>query len=535
MSLPVVMAAAGPQPQSPASLNAQIIAAATAANPGLATNLPGTLIEDIVSTDTGALVLIDQAQVETINSLTPHGANLFILGKLGEIYGVKQGVLHNTSVYVMFSGYAGVVIPSGMIVSDGTYQYQTQDVGVVSSTGFSSLMYCVATIAGTWAIPEFSVTTIVSSTPANSLLTVFNPHEGIPGTTEESPETYRARVLAAGLVTATGMNAMVKSALKAAGANRVSVIQNTHYTPSRWEILIDTGDPYVLATAIYQTCGDINSLTGSSILVTGITAASNALVTTDLYHGYTSATFTGAILLNFLTVSAISGGSIAVGDHVIGTCPAGTVITAISSINADGTGTYNVNNSGTYTATGSATQVTVTGVVGTMATAMNGVPFLATVASNHTFTTGINTTGLAWTSGGVCLPNSRNQAVSIIDIPDTYSVPFVISPVQAVNINITWNTTATNIISGSSVSQLGIPAIIDYVNTLGMGEPINTFEMTAVLSDALSTIIPPNQLSRLVFAVYINGEAVAPNAGTGAIYGDREGYFSARSIVLTKG
>ena len=153
MTIPVVMSASGAVPTPPITLNQELIALAVASNPGLTANLPGTLIEDIASTDTGALVLIDQARVETINSVTPFGANLFLLNQLGQIYGVPQGTSTNTSVYVTFTGTPGYVIPKGTIVSDGSYQYVTQDASVISSGGTSASVYCVATISGSWAVP----------------------------------------------------------------------------------------------------------------------------------------------------------------------------------------------------------------------------------------------------------------------------------------------------------------------------------------------------------------------------------------------
>ena len=47
MSLPLVMTAAGATAADAATVNAEIIALATASDPGLTANLPGTLIEDI--------------------------------------------------------------------------------------------------------------------------------------------------------------------------------------------------------------------------------------------------------------------------------------------------------------------------------------------------------------------------------------------------------------------------------------------------------------------------------------------------------
>ena len=182
-------------------------------DPGLTANLPGTLIEDIASTDTAALVLIDSARVETVNSVTPYGCNLFILNQLGQIYGVQQGVGSNTSVNVVFSGTAGYVIPQGVIVSDGTYQYVTQSAGVINTGGTSDSIYCVATVSGTWAIPAGSVTTIVSSVPTGITLTVTNPNTGTPSTTDQTAEEYRTQVLNAGLVTCSGTPNAIKTSL----------------------------------------------------------------------------------------------------------------------------------------------------------------------------------------------------------------------------------------------------------------------------------------------------------------------------------
>lgn len=87
-TLPVVLDKSGLQPQSPLSLRAQLLALVAATNPGYTANLPGSLIEDISSTDVAALALIDSARVELVNSLTPYGANAFLLLQLGNIYGV---------------------------------------------------------------------------------------------------------------------------------------------------------------------------------------------------------------------------------------------------------------------------------------------------------------------------------------------------------------------------------------------------------------------------------------------------------------
>src|ERR1700674_533011 len=90
-NFPVVIGPQGLQPQQPADLLAQLLAAVAATNPGYTANLPGSLVEDISSTDVAAIALIDQAKVELVNSLTPLAANNFLLTQLGQIYGPTLG------------------------------------------------------------------------------------------------------------------------------------------------------------------------------------------------------------------------------------------------------------------------------------------------------------------------------------------------------------------------------------------------------------------------------------------------------------
>jgi len=268
MSLPIVMTAAGLAPESPTSLHDQVIAGAVALNSGLTANLPGTLIEDIASTDTAALVLIDSAQVETVNSLTPYGANLFVLNQLGQVYGVQQGRGSNTAVYVVFSGTPGFVISAGVIVSDGTYQYVTQSATVINSTGVSNTVYCVASQSGSWAVPANSVTSILSSVPTGVTLTVTNPNTGIPSTGVQSPEDYRSQVLGAGLVACAGTVQAIRSYLQNVPGvvqSLISIRQVVVSSVNRWQVICGGGDPVAVANAIFLGVGDPNVLVGSQI------------------------------------------------------------------------------------------------------------------------------------------------------------------------------------------------------------------------------------------------------------------------------
>lgn len=469
------MTQSGLQPQSPTDLNAQIISIATVASPGLTATLPGSLVEDLSSTETASLALIDQAQVDLVNSMTPYGANLFILNQLGQIYGVQQGVSTNTSVYVVFSGTPGLLLAQGIIVSDGTYQYIVQENSIINSTGQSAPVYCVANVEGTWAVPANTVTTISSAIPSTTTVTCTNPEPGTPSTGAESVDTYRARVLGAGLVACSGTLQMIKTLLSnvnGVNPNLISVTYNSYY--KKWEVIVAGGDPYAVANAIYLGSGDPNALCGSALLITGITNANPGVITTNLYHGYT----TGQ-------------------------------------------------------------QVVISGIVGM--TALNGTFYVKTVLSQYTFTvsatsggTAIDTTSYpAWTSGGIITPNFRNQVVTVNSPPNLYDIPFVIPVQQAVTVSVTWNTYATNLVLNSTVQAAGAPAIVAYINGLSIGLPINLIELQTVTAEAISALVPIEQLSKLTFLVSINGVLVPPATGTTTIYGDPEGYFFMDTTTIT--
>ena len=460
------MTSAGLQPTSPATILAELIANVAATNPGYTANLPGSLIEDISSTDVGAIALCDSALVELVNSISPTSANPFIMGQLGAMYGITQGVGFNTSVDVIFSGPPGFVIAQGFLVSDGTYQYAVQDTAIIGTGGQSGTVYCLAQLTGSWAVPANSVTQLVTSVPSGVTLTVTNPEAGVPGTGVETVEAYQAHVLQAGLAVSQGMPTALRTALQQVSGvspRLVSVRQQSN----QWEIICGGGDPYQVANAIFTSLFDISNLTGSVLGITGITQANPGVVTTDLNHGFSS----------------------------------GQVI----QINS---------------------------VVGM--TQVNGNSYTITVLTETTFSIGVDTTGYStYTSGGVVTPNLRNVSVNILDYPDTYQITYVNPPQQTVGMVVTWNTFATNYISPAAIAQAGQPAIVDYINNLVVGQPLNLLEVQLVFQEAISSILPSQQLTTLTFSVTVNGIATSPEAGTSVIPGDIESYFYATAANIS--
>lgn len=267
MTLPVVMTASGPMPNSPAALNSDLIATVQAEDADFTANLPGLLLEDLTSTGTAMLSQMDQARVDAINSVTPYGANAFILSQQGVLLGLMQGAATNTSVLVVFSGSTvpGYVIQKGTVVSDGTYQYILQTGAVIQSTGGSPAVLAVASQSGTWSVPAGSVNQIATSlpTPYNTAVTVSNPQAGTPATTTESVQSYRSRIMQAQQIAGQGTPAFVTTLLQdvpGVTARLVSVLQTTF----GWEFLCGGGDPYAVAYAIYQGTLDLSTIVGSN-------------------------------------------------------------------------------------------------------------------------------------------------------------------------------------------------------------------------------------------------------------------------------
>lgn len=477
--IPLIMTSAGPQPTPPATLRASLIAQVVQTNPGYTANLPGSLIEDVSSTEVAGLAMMDSARVEAVNDVTPAGANDFVLFQLGQIYlgepGGAPGTPTNTSVSVVFTALdpntslpiTGLVVPQGFVVSDGTYQYIVQDGGVTAANGQTPPLFCLATIPGTWGVASGTVTQLITSEPTDVNLTCSNPLPGTAGNAAETSEQYRARVFQAGQAVSTGMTTQLKTLLGVVSGVQQRLV-SVRQSGAAWEVLVGGGDPYQVAGAIFASGLNIAGLVGSTLNVTNITQANPGVVTTDKNHGYAN----------------------------------GQV-------------------------------VTMSGIVGM--TPLNGVPVTITVVDEKDFSIGVNTIVMpAYISGGVCSPNLRNVTVNISDPPDIYGVTFVNPPQQTVTIAVSWNTTQANFVSAASVAQLAATAIAAYINSIPVAGPISVAVLTETFVDAVSGVLDPETISVLTFAVSINGVSTPPTGQL--ITGDPESYFfaTASGIAVTQ-
>lgn len=264
---PTVIGKEGAIPTPPAELRAAVVDGVSATNPGYTANLPASMIEDMVSTEVGALTVIDAAKVETINSLTPFGANEFLLTQLGNQAGIPKGGPSNTSVLVVFTdGTPGYGVAEGFVVSDGAHQYALRTGGAIKSDGTSSPLLAVATVEGSWSVPEGTVATTVTSIPSPYVLNVSNPTDGVPGNPDgESWASYRSRVLIGGLAIAQGMPTLLRTFLgnvDGVPARLISIRGGS--VSGTWEILVGGGDPYEVAFAIFSAIFDVTTIVGST-------------------------------------------------------------------------------------------------------------------------------------------------------------------------------------------------------------------------------------------------------------------------------
>jgi len=175
--------------------------------------------------------------------------------------------------------------------------------------------------------------------------------------------------------------------------------------------------------------------------------------------------------------------------------------------------------------------VVVQGVLGM--SQINSLPLTVTVIDEKNFSCGVDTSMFSgYQSGGVLTPNSRNNFVTIVDYPDTYQVVYVNPPQQTVAIVVTFNTSAPNFTGLAAVQQLGNPALVTYVNSIVAGQPMNLYELQTTFQEAIASVLSPALLTRMVFAVSINGVGVSPVTGTGIIAGDPESYFETNSTLI---
>jgi hypothetical protein len=455
----------GLQPAAPADLRATLVSLVAAIVPDYTANLPGSLIEDVASTDTFALVESDSFLVDLVNSVTPYGANAFLLNQLGILYGVDHQPVTNTSVYVVFSGPPGYVIAAGFVVGDGTYQYVCQTGGICGIDGTTLPIYALATASGAWEVLPNTVVQMMTSVPVNIPLTVTNPVSGIPSLSGEPIAIFRERCFTAGLAASTGMGRYLKTL-----CGNIPGVQNrlisVQTEGNQYVVIVGGGDPYQVANAIWQADFYVPGLTGATIRISGMTNTNPIRITTANNHNL----LTGDVI----TIIEVVGMSLINGHQY--------VVTRLDDTD----------------------------------------PLKDTV-----FTIPVDGTPWgAYAYGGIITPNPINAYITISDFPDTYLIPYVIPPQERVAIVVTWRTDSPNYVSPDAIAQAAVPEIVDYINSLPAGTtPINLNVLNKVFLDSISTILVGEYVIDLEWELSINEVGRTTIAGTQVIWGDPYSYF----------
>lgn len=469
--LPLVMTQQGLQPAAPADLRATLISLVAAIVPDYTANLPGALIEDISSTDTFALVESDSFLVDLVNSVTPYGANAFLLNQLGVLYGVEHQPVTNTSVYLVFNGPPGYVVNQGFVVGDGTYQYTCQTGGICGIDGNTLPIYALATVAGAWEVLANTCVQLLTSVPVSIPLSVTNPVSGIPSLSGEPISIFRERCFTAGLAASTGMGRYLKTL-----CGNIPGVQNrlvsVQTEGDQYVVIVGGGDPYQIANAIWQADFYVPGLTGATINIINISNTNPMVVTTSNNHN-------------------LSDGDV---ETIIGVVGMGNVVNGQSF------------------------------PITTMRTAFPSNPG---PDPDKQFTIPVDGTPYgSYAYGGTVTPNPINTYISVSDFPDTYLIPFVIPPQERVFISVTWRTDSPNYVSSDAIAQAAIPDIVDYVNSLPAGTtPINVNVLNKVFLDSVSAILVGEYIIDLEWSFSINGIPKSTVGGTQVIFGDPFSYF----------
>lgn len=534
----ISITSAGAQPTPPSTIRSNIISSVVVSRPGYTANLPGSLIDDILGTDVGAVALIDQATIDLINSLNPLFANAYLLSLLGAQTGIPQGVLSNPNAYVLFTGLAGFAINKGFTVSDGLNQYTVQDGGVLGNATATSF---TGSISGT----TLTVTAVSSGflmvgdtitgtgITANTVITGFGSGTGGTGTyTVNNSQTVGSEAMTGPTHGNVTLFVVATSFFtNAIPANTITTIVSS--VPTGFPLTVtnqntgtigasaETEELYRARVLAAQLSPGVGTLSYLKKLVQAIPGVQSRLVSIGgggkiivgggdpylvagaIYKGLfdigdltgssvTSHTWsgTGSISGTTLTISALPSGTIQVGDIVSGVGLVNpTIILSQLTGTAGSTGTYQIN-------------------------------YAQNVTSEAL--TGANST--------------RNQVVTIVDYPDSYYILFVVPVSQTVTIAITWSTIATNFTANTAVSNAVSTALANYINSIPVGIALNVYNLERIFLDSVTPLVDPSLISAITLTVSINGTPVSPSPGTGLIVGDSEGYFITDSskIVLTR-
>ncbi|PIJ74649.1 hypothetical protein BL250_16675 [Erwinia sp. OLTSP20] len=120
----------------------------------------------------------------------------------------------------------------------------------------------------------------------------------------------------------------------------------------------------------------------------------------------------------------------------------------------------------------------------------------------------------------------EKKTIEIDVYPDVYRIPFVVPSSQNAMIFITWNTASTSYIDPDGMAKAVQQNIVDYVNSVAVGQPINIFEIQEIFLNSVKDLVPLSLVSMIQVQVGINGKIKPPVDNSSLVYGDTYAYFS---------
>jgi hypothetical protein len=123
--------------------------------------------------------------------------------------------------------------------------------------------------------------------------------------------------------------------------------------------------------------------------------------------------------------------------------------------------------------------------------------------------------------------------VTVTDYPDNYDIPIVLPTSQLGSVILTWNTIVPDQLDPDSVSSATVEKIVEYIDGIAIGEPINIYQIESIFLDAISPLINKAQVSLIEISIGINGVIVPPKAETGLVYGGEYSYFTTDQSRVT--
>lgn len=278
----------GPVPLTASEIRARIVRRATALSPGLTDDLPGSLIEDIVSTAVGGGLVCDSARIEAINAVGASTANEFVLTGLAAQYGIPPRADEGlTSVEVYFTGPPGFSVQRGFIVSGGGHQYAITASVICGEDGETEQVTALATSSGVWAVVPNTVTGLVTSVPKDIDLKVNNRAYGIPAAEAETRYDFRDRVWEAGMSSIEGIPKTVRTALSK--VNNVNPrLVSMPQVDGKFVIMCGGGDYYEMAGAVFNSIGDFTRLVLTTLQIDSLSTGETTTVKTNMAHGFST-------------------------------------------------------------------------------------------------------------------------------------------------------------------------------------------------------------------------------------------------------